>query len=734
MASSPSLPDSVSLSDPDDAPVSLPPSVQGDEKPETKCCKRKCKTAFSPEFVEQYRFNTLRNSTIGGEVHHDLVYNLVLQAMRDSRGGRLTYMLQSKPVCRNFWLHCHCIGHDTIMHMLKCGRRGHPKLPSKAPPGPRVKTVFYEADAWLLNLYKNFAEPFATPDWEEGVKSKETEIEHEVIQDINHPLYSLSVCVRGGQRESSSSAAAAHLQRTIPKRYLNFETYRELWSYYEADTTIVERVSKSSFLACYKANWQRVMPLHPGKTHSKCNTCAVLAEERLQAMSKQDVADVDARKAHHINICMADRAVNMRGNKLAARFENFSSPGPESLVKLTIDGMDQAKCLLPRPRKLLGTSSWAQLWKPAQHLTGIIIWGQMEIFYLLPPDCKKDANMNSYLVARSFEILQKKKPALKLPPNLIVASDNTTRESKNQWFAGFCCVLAATTFTSLEVQFLQSGHTHSEIDQRFSAVAKSIQSAETLETPHDLANHIQTNLKPMQNREIYVEVVQNTLDFQRWLFAANVNLTGLVPTVKEQFANHVWRFVRRKSLQQQQVVNNHAEWKLLEPAADDICMVVKQYMSSPNPSQEPFLAMPKTVVDQLDPKRLQPSQRNQWNETTLKEFRKTAQAVAALPWQLVRAKDYLDKICRENEAGLVNDPIPLKSFMQRRDPSPEAQVQAPEPPDAPDPPRRIQAVMPTGQEERNRAKKLGHGLKRPASVLKRPASTVHIRKRPASGV
>lgn len=155
------------------------------------------------------------------------------------------------------------------------------------------------------------------------------------------------------------------------------------------------------------------------KNHSTCTTCAQLAEERQQRLSKQDIDLVDARKASHINSTMSDRQLNVRGNRLAARPENIKDSWPDT-VKLMIDGMDQAKCLLPRPKKILGTSSWSQLWKPTQHIAGVIACGLVEIYFLLPPDCPKDSNMNDYLIGRTLEIIQQME-GIQVPGNLLLA-------------------------------------------------------------------------------------------------------------------------------------------------------------------------------------------------------------------------------------------------------------------------------------------------------------------------
>lgn len=551
--------------------VSLPSSVEPEVNSES-CCKRRCQSKFSAS-IDVYRLNLTKDAPQGGEVHHQRVYNQVLTLHSAAKNKTLKYDFGDTVVCRRFWLQCHCIGQDTLRDMLKYAKSGHPKLPPKEQRQPRSRTSFYDADEYLLHLYKHLAEPFATFDYLDASESSgKKEQEHEVMEDVNHPLVSLSVCV--------THKKDGKTQHTAPKRYLNFSSYRELWSHYQQDTDALVRISKSCFLSCYKSNWEKVMPLHPQKTHSKCTTCAQLAEERQQCLSKHDTDLVDARKTAHINSTMSDRQVNIRGNRLASRPENYKDSGPDTVMKLMIDGMDQAKCLLPRPKNFLGTSSWSQLWKPAQHVTGVIAFGLLEVYFLLPPDCAKDSNMNAYLVGRTLELIQQME-GIQLPANLLLAADNTPRESKNQYFCLFCAMLAGTTFSSVELQYMQAGRTHNELDQRFSSIAKSIQNANLLQTPQDLASHLQKSLKPMGGRQVIIELVENTLDFQQWLYSANVQIRGLVSTQREPRSNHVWRFCRRKTLNCP-VENKHPEWQPLPAHGDDVCLILKQYMHSPH--------------------------------------------------------------------------------------------------------------------------------------------------------
>ena len=91
------------------------------------------------------------------------------------------------------------------------------------------------------------------------------------------------------------------------------------------------------------------MPFRSIGQGKRCKECARLDEERLQATSEEEKAQVIAAKQFHIEAVQADRAVNTRGNSISEIHASKPSPdGCDQLLKCTIDGMDQAKYRCPR--------------------------------------------------------------------------------------------------------------------------------------------------------------------------------------------------------------------------------------------------------------------------------------------------------------------------------------------------------------------------------------------------
>ena len=81
----------------------------------------------------------------------------------------------------------------------------------------------------------------------------------------------------------------------------------------------------------------------------RCKDCCKFDELRAQATSTAEREEVAKLKAQHIREIQADRAVNTRGNRLSELdARNPTCDGVGQLIKVQLDGMDQAKWKVPR--------------------------------------------------------------------------------------------------------------------------------------------------------------------------------------------------------------------------------------------------------------------------------------------------------------------------------------------------------------------------------------------------
>ena len=720
--------------------VSLPPSINSDGEPEEKgwqCCKRNCSSLFAEETLEAESLQ--QNLGTASEIQQrkfDLLRAVYNKNDEDHQKKGLQFFFQAERVCRKFWEHQRGVSPKTVDHWLKLCRAGQITLPKPGPKLGKATPQLERANLWFLEVYQLLADPLALPGSEDQYffgrqeplhsEQQPPAIVHETVSDTSHPLYGLSLNITPTKGHSSAAQVLA------PRRHVNFSTLLDFFRFYCSDVAPSEQVSRTTWERGYNTFWARHLILKSPTTGNKCSVCLGLDEKRTNSTSEAERFAVDQEKMLHLETVKADRSVNTRGNLKCSDLKNFQPNFQHTgCVKIMIDGMDQQKFSMPRARRLQGASEYGKAWKTNVHVTGVVIWGVEEQYYLLPMDLPKSSSMECTILAKALDETKKRlkeiDPSYDLPCHLIVAVDNTPREAKNQYFAQFCAYLSCKHFASVQVEFLQVSHTHNELDQRFSSVASLIKRCDELQSIDQLQSYLQAHMRPAQGSSLSVHVLDNHWSFSQW-FAGQTScqLSGLTATKLQPHANHLWRFSRREILEQELIQNNHDEWALWPENPLDICMQVKQYISSPEMSQAPEVIMPYQVYQKLSKNNLAPSSLNKFAPTTLQEFRKTAELVGKPPWNLLEGQSYLLDLCERNEAGVVPKPPDLfwvfsfESQSPRLDPviGPALLLEdLPPPENAPPRPIRVGA------------KKMA--MKRPAAGPALPARPIQM-KRPAS--
>lgn len=633
----------------DDSSVDLPPVVnsdgdefENDAEPLTESelngmmhcfCKMQChknKSLDSRELRAAQLVLTPRE-------HGQRVFETVKRHVVSDTGEvvkKTNWTVKGHRVCRPFFEWCSAVGHATLDRFCKLAREGAVVLPDgeKLPRMPRfdVGQQAIKADSWFLDVYRKLAEPQAISD-----NALLDEKGSEVLEDASHPLWSTAINLPGSDK------------RSVPCQYLNPGCFEDLFLQYETSTEPEERVSKSTLFSVWKRNWRRVLRFRNVGQGKRCKLCAKLDEERAQATTEEERVLIGQQKQAHIDEILADRAVTGRTINMAE--SDVSRPnddGHDQLIAITIDGMDQAKFKVPR--NLASSAEFESLWRPQLHVTGAICHGHLECYFIMGTDQAKDSNMNATVIARTLDLVKQKLSPHALPQNLVIQADNTTRESKNQFFALFLSYLVASgKFSVSELQFLQVGHTHNQQDQRFSSVATSLSRAPVLEDPEDFAAWIRGHVKPARGRDLHVEVLSSTWDFQGWFQSLGVQVQGLAATHAEPSTSHCWRICRRSLLPE---VGPICEtWDGGNHEADAV-LLVKEFLHHTRLSQQPLVLLPHMAAMTLHQPTLKVKQRNPLGDRVLAEFRKTASAVSKEPWKLFKAQQYLEELCRQNEA------------------------------------------------------------------------------------
>jgi hypothetical protein len=144
---------------------------------------------------------------------------------------------------------------------------------------------------------------------------------------------------------------------------------------------------------------------------------------------------------------------------------------PDQYLSLIIDGMDQNITWVPKfKQSVKGIESH----NIKMHLCGVLVHGiGLYCHVWIDAHHKHDSNQ---VVTSIMKVLQDvKRRRNRLPPYLRIQADNCGRENKNVYILALCGTLVALgIFKEIQLSFLLVGHTHEDIDQRFSTISAAL--------------------------------------------------------------------------------------------------------------------------------------------------------------------------------------------------------------------------------------------------------------------
>jgi hypothetical protein len=193
----------------------------------------------------------------------------------------------------------------------------------------------------------------------------------------------------------------------------------------------------------------------------------------------------------------------------------FARENKKDVLFINIDGMDQYKTGIP----VAGTKAKGDdVGKPlTTKLLGSIAYGYGWYGYWSLPEWAASSNLTLTALCHIIREISELGP---LPDKLHVQMDNTAKDNKNHYLLGFCSMLIAEQlFKEVVVFFLPVGHTHQDIDQTFSLIARRISQHGAYSLPH-LMKIVKDAWKDHKHvgaqTTVHLEV-KDVLDFRRLL-------------------------------------------------------------------------------------------------------------------------------------------------------------------------------------------------------------------------
>jgi hypothetical protein len=197
---------------------------------------------------------------------------------------------------------------------------------------------------------------------------------------------------------------------------------------------------------------------------SKYQHCWEYKESRQSMPNAAMKVVVDQAYRLHIELTMEERKDYSRAREAAIE-------SPDETMSIIIDGMDQNTTYVPKFRQSVKGIESRYV---KTHLCGVLVHGVgLYCHVWIDAHHKHDSNQ---VVTSIMKVLQDVKHRRgKLAPVLRIQADNCGRENKNVYIFGLCATLVALGFfKEIQLSFLIVGHTHEDIDQRFSSISSAL--------------------------------------------------------------------------------------------------------------------------------------------------------------------------------------------------------------------------------------------------------------------
>ena len=415
------------------------------------------------------------------------------------------------PVCRSAFQHLWKLSNcklDTLANHAIAGRSEPPHDLRSARPVREQRSASLVADKFWLHMYCNVAESLA-----ESTVSTRDEMDPlfghdappagaDVIEDF----------VVADDGSTGLSASETSLKPDMHPRHLPPVTWEEVNVLFDdwleklppsaLDRKRGTTCSFTTIKRLYTAHWFAKLPFRRDSQHKKCDHCVEFKLWRRKVSAGSEEAKrLKNAYIKHIEDQMKDRTVDARIAATAEKnAKSTSSPIRQSddILNFTIDAMEQAKFKVPR-HDGLNSKTNSGFWRPQLHVTGSVVDGVKEFWFLsdctLPKNANTQITMVSTILQRSFEVLQGRRK--NFPAVLRCVSDNATGETKNQIMCKFLAWLVfKRKVKSAELAQFRVGHTHNRQDQRFAVCGTAIVKPSThmedpLETIDDFATVIE---------------------------------------------------------------------------------------------------------------------------------------------------------------------------------------------------------------------------------------------------
>lgn len=191
----------------------------------------------------------------------------------------------------------------------------------------------------------------------------------------------------------------------------------------------------------------------------------------------------------HLDKQYHDRTIYWR-NRSRSRDKSLDD-GSRTLC-VTMDSIDHSKFAFPRSAAM-SSKDFSTFIRPTLGVTCIILHGYGFLLYVSEPAIQHDSSWSIDILSHAVSFICERCPDLELRSSHVkLHADNSSKELKHntacRWLAALC---VSRRIRTGELNCLQSGHSHEDIDQVFSALARFVEGQAELHCPDDFVTALQ---------------------------------------------------------------------------------------------------------------------------------------------------------------------------------------------------------------------------------------------------
>lgn len=520
---------------------------------------------------------------------------------------RVQWSLCGRRVCFHVWTRLLGTSHTWVhnsLHAVPDMRRSIIGHGDEYCPAARDRPQTDLCHQYFLELYQSAAEPL--PEDAQCAEAQGPEIPGEGADpwaavppdaadtwnpDAPNPTAFIAAALTAGTIDSDTVLG-------LPRRYLPHGTPTDIYWMFVGwcDCHNVVPASYSTFWRSW-AVWKKYLRHKKESQHAQCNTCFEL-QKTLHSTGSSWADKVTAGRdlRAHYRHQHQDRRVYY-GTRWLSR-QN------KDVLTIIIDTVDRAKFAWPRWMWAKVSKEISGLLRPRTVLTAAIAHGFCTILFVQNESLNHGSDFFCDVLCQTLEqvwsMCQAPGAQKIFPRHLVIQSDNTTSQAKNQYACLFLAHLVGRyKFITITLNFLTVGHTHEDIDQLFAVILWLLGQKLHWQTERELLEYLVAQLRmraAKKGEEVYGVFMNSVRDFASWLAPLAMVLDNAFGTRGGIEAPHSFAFKLRQDLtaaERQELATAPRCPGVWEPdSPDDVFCCVKTYMRDMRLQQPPVLACP----------------------------------------------------------------------------------------------------------------------------------------------